>query len=121
MGITVQWLDDLPDIQYFRFVDPWTVDDLVTAIDTAYDMSQNKETFDIIYDLTDGKNFPRSILSATSYLQERTQPQVNTRIIVGASNFMRTFLHILKALLPMIDPFHFAATLDDAIDYLRAR
>ena len=120
MPINVYWIDPAHDILCYRLEDPWTVEELIIALDEGYAMSNDESEFHIIYDLSRAKFVPRGFLSTRDFLETRIQPQVKIRVFVGVSYMVQVFLNMLLPILPaeFRETIISLPTLNEAVKYL---
>ncbi len=123
MPVDVHWLDDSYSTFYYRFEDPWTVNELVAALDHGYKMSEFEPATYLVYDLSAGKLVPRNFLSARQIMRARIQTKVKVRVFVGFPQLGEVFFHMLVSALPssVTDTFVLMPTLEAALEYLDAQ
>jgi len=123
MPVDVFWFDDSHSTLCYRFKDPWTVNELVVALDEGYKMSEIHPATYLIYDLSDGNLVPRNFLSARQIMRARIQTNVKVRVFVGFPQMGEVFFDMLVSALPssVTDTFVLVSSLDDALKHLEAQ
>lgn len=120
MPICVRWYDPEETIQVFEVVAPWSVDDIYSAVDKGYQMSQHKPYFDIIYDLRRSQSIPTNFRSSISYMSRMKQPQVGMRVVIGMGRLIPLILALVRALKPdLIAGIHTADTPEDSLTIIQ--
>lgn len=122
MGIDVQWLDEANIVLNYGLRDPWTVDDLYTAIRIGYDMSHAQPEIYIIYDFTQSRGLPPTFFYAVDYMRKMKQSNARARMVIAAPQFVKSIYHIFQRLAAdLTTGIHFVDTQAEALDYIDAQ
>lgn len=124
MPISVRFEDD-NHIVVWEFDGKWTWEDYYSQRDTVNDKIQaTPHTVDMIVDMTNGSLLPQSVLTHAGNAVRKSPTNIGIIVIVGPSNFLRTFFNFFKRMYGIFQPaqeknLHMVGTLDEAYAILR--
>jgi hypothetical protein len=122
MPIIAKWYDKANRIFIFEIVAPWSIDDVLQALQDTATFEEDEHPTSIIYDVRHGRTIPRSFLSVVRALQSNKSNRVRVRALVGANYTWHVLYKLIDRAFPTLtERFIFRDTIDEAVDFILAR
>ncbi len=122
MGIEVYWDDDDRRIMRHVYTDPWTAQDVYSAMTHMHELLDAiNHQANLIIDVRQSESVPPGILRAVRQVLYKHHPNQGTAYIVGANTMMLSTYRVLRYLYPPITKsYRFANTLEKAYTLILA-
>ncbi len=121
MSVTVYWDNPQQNIIIHAFKDPWTVDEHVAGLRTAYKMAAAQpHTVHVIADMRQTVCIPTQLMLAFPTAEQQLPSNAGLLVIVDAPEPIQAIVDTAKRFLPrVIKKLHFVDTFDEMYRLVR--